>query len=98
MIEIACVGEARWRKLTALLDVAPVIPKYATSRERFIHRDALTADMEKALASHRPRLRALPMPGIRAGATRPLGGDGRRDRTRRPGLDAAPAWQAERER
>lgn len=100
MIEIACVGEARWRKLTALLDVASGIPKYATSRERFIHRDELTADMETALASHHrgPRLRMPPMPGSKAGATRPIDQDGRRDHAHRPGRAAAHAWPVERER
>jgi crotonobetainyl-CoA:carnitine CoA-transferase CaiB-like acyl-CoA transferase len=72
MIQIACGNDTHWRKLASLLDIDSNIPKYATNRERFLHRDELIADMEKALAAHDRGhwLSALAGLGIPAGAIR----------------------------
>ena len=90
MIQIACGNDAHWHKLAALLDIAPDIPKYATNRERFIHRDELIADMEVSLASHDRGhwLRALSELGIPAGAIRSIDEVYRWDQVRSQGLIA----------
>jgi crotonobetainyl-CoA:carnitine CoA-transferase CaiB-like acyl-CoA transferase len=74
MIQIAVANEGQWRKVADLLDIDPDIPKYATNRERFAHRDELIADMEKALAGHDRAhwLTALGDLGVPAGAIRSI--------------------------
>ncbi|GIH27351.1 CoA transferase [Acrocarpospora phusangensis] len=74
MIQIAAGNEGQWRKVAQLLDIDPEIPKYATNRERFAHRDELISEMEKALAAHDRAhwLSALDSLGVPAGAIRSL--------------------------
>nr|BFE81330.1 hypothetical protein GCM10020093_039310 [Planobispora longispora] len=74
MIQIAVANEGQWRKVAALLDIDPDLPKYATNRERFAHRDELIADMEQALAKHDRAhwLAALGERGVPAGAIRSI--------------------------
>ncbi|GGS52836.1 CoA transferase [Planobispora rosea] len=74
MIQIAVANEGQWRKVAALLDIDPDIPKYATNRERFVHRGELIADMERALAEHDRAhwLAALGELGVPAGAIRSI--------------------------
>ncbi|MGC5010198.1 CaiB/BaiF CoA transferase family protein [Streptosporangium sp. DT93] len=74
MIQIAVANDAQWRRVAALLDIDPNIPKYASNRERFAHRDELITDMEKVLAT-RDRahwLAALGQAGVPAGAIRSI--------------------------
>lgn len=74
MLQIAVANENQWRKTATLLDIDPDIPKYATNRERFAHRDELIADMEKSLAAHGRAhwLAALGELGVPAGAIRSI--------------------------
>ncbi|MCT9929409.1 CoA transferase [Planotetraspora sp. A-T 1434] len=74
MIQIAVANEGQWRKVAHLLDIDPDIPKYATNRERFAHREELISDMEKALAVHDRAhwLAALGGLGVPAGAIRSI--------------------------
>ncbi|GAA1020954.1 CoA transferase [Acrocarpospora pleiomorpha] len=74
MLQIAVANDGQWQKVARLLDIDPNIPKYATNRERFAHRDELISDMEKALVS-RDRahwLSALADLGVPAGAIRTI--------------------------
>ncbi|MFG1699315.1 CaiB/BaiF CoA transferase family protein [Nonomuraea sp. NPDC049309] len=74
MLQIAAGNEGQWRKVAALLGIDPEQPRYATNRDRFLHRDELIADMEKALAA-RDRdhwLAELSAAGVPAGAIRTL--------------------------
>ncbi|GIH99772.1 CaiB/BaiF CoA transferase family protein [Planobispora takensis] len=74
MIQIAVANEGQWRKVATLLDIDPEITKYATNRERFVHRDELIADMEQALAKHDRAhwLTVLGGLGVPAGAIRSI--------------------------
>ncbi|MFF5211545.1 CaiB/BaiF CoA transferase family protein [Streptosporangium sp. NPDC000396] len=74
MIQIAVANDAQWRKVATLLDIDPDIPKYATNRDRFAHRDELIADMEQSLAKHDRAhwLAALGGAGVPAGAIRSI--------------------------
>ncbi|ACZ89293.1 CaiB/BaiF CoA transferase family protein [Streptosporangium roseum] len=74
MIQIAAANDTQWRKVAALLGVDPGIPRYATNRERFAHRDELIADMEQALAKHDRAhwLAALGEIGVPAGSIRSI--------------------------
>ncbi|GAA0431992.1 CoA transferase [Acrocarpospora corrugata] len=74
MLQIAAANDGQWRKVAQLLDIEPNIPKYATNRERFAHRDELISDMEKALAAHDRAhwLSALAALGVPAGAIRTI--------------------------
>lgn len=88
MLQIAVANENQWRKTATLLDIDPDIPKYATNRERFAHRDELIADMEKSLAAHDRAhwLSALGGLGVPAGAIRSLDEVYAWDQTRSQGL------------
>ncbi|MDF5752402.1 CoA transferase [Spongiactinospora sp. TRM90649] len=88
MIQIAAGNDALWHKVAVLLDIDPDIPKYATNRERFAHRDELIADMEKALAAHDRAhwLTALAAAGVPAGAIRTLDEVYEWEQTRSQGL------------
>ncbi|MER5424532.1 CaiB/BaiF CoA transferase family protein [Streptosporangium roseum] len=74
MIQIAAANDTQWRKVAAVLGVDPDIPRYATNRERFAHRDELIADMEQALAKHDRAhwLAALGEIGVPAGSIRSI--------------------------
>ncbi|GAA3099430.1 hypothetical protein GCM10020001_015020 [Nonomuraea salmonea] len=74
MLQIAAGNEAHWRKVAALLGIDAEQPRYATNRDRFLHRDELIADMEKALAAHDRAhwLAELSAAGVPAGAIRTL--------------------------
>ncbi|MEV4468353.1 CoA transferase [Nonomuraea sp. NPDC049504] len=74
MLQIAAGNEAHWRKVAALLGIDAEQPRYATNRDRFLNRDELIADMEKALAAHDRAhwLAELSAAGVPAGAIRTL--------------------------
>ncbi|TQS25102.1 CaiB/BaiF CoA-transferase family protein [Microbispora sp. KK1-11] len=74
MIQIAVANDGQWRKVAQLLDIDPEMPKYATNRDRFAHREELIAEMEKALAAHDREhwLAALREIGVPAGAIRSI--------------------------
>ncbi|MER5318986.1 CaiB/BaiF CoA transferase family protein [Streptosporangium roseum] len=74
MIQIAAANDTQWRKVATLLGIDPDIPRYATNRERFAHRDELIADMEQALTKHDRAhwLAALGEIGVPAGAIRSI--------------------------
>ncbi|GAA4584270.1 CoA transferase [Planotetraspora phitsanulokensis] len=74
MIQLAVANDGQWRKIAELLDIDPDIPKYATNRDRFAHREELIADMEKALAAHTRAhwLATLGELGVPAGAIRSI--------------------------
>ncbi|MBB2743769.1 UNVERIFIED_ORG: formyl-CoA transferase [Microbispora rosea subsp. rosea] len=74
MIQIAVANDGQWRKVAQLLDIDPEMPKYATNRDRFAHREELIAEMEKALAAHDREhwLAALGEIGVPAGAIRSI--------------------------
>jgi formyl-CoA transferase len=74
MIQLAVANDGQWRKTAQLLDIDPDIPKYATNRDRFAHREELIADMEKALAAHTRAhwLATLGELGVPAGAIRSI--------------------------
>jgi crotonobetainyl-CoA:carnitine CoA-transferase CaiB-like acyl-CoA transferase len=74
MIQLAVANDGQWRKTAQLLDIDPNIPKYATNRDRFAHREELIADMEKALAPHTRAhwLAAFGEIGVPAGAIRSI--------------------------
>lgn len=88
MLQIAVANDTQWRKVATLLDIDPDIPKYATNRERFRHRDELIEDMEKALAAHDRAhwLAALGELGVPAGAIRSIDEVYAWDQTRSQGL------------
>ncbi|MEU8172637.1 CoA transferase [Microbispora hainanensis] len=74
MIQIAAANDGQWRKVAQLLDIDPEMPKYATNRDRFAHREELIAEMEKALAAHDREhwLVALHEVGVPSGAIRSI--------------------------
>ncbi|GAA1309062.1 CoA transferase [Planotetraspora silvatica] len=74
MIQLAVANDGQWRKTAQLLDIDPDIPKYATNRDRFAHREELIADMGKALAAHTRAhwLATLGELGVPAGAIRSI--------------------------
>ncbi|WP_214107063.1 CaiB/BaiF CoA transferase family protein [Acrocarpospora catenulata] len=74
MLQIAAANDAQWRKVATLLGIDPNIPKYATNRERFAHRDELIPEMEKALVAHDRAywLARLADLGVPAGAIRSI--------------------------
>ncbi|MEU8385710.1 CoA transferase [Streptosporangium sp. NPDC048865] len=76
MIQIAAANDTQWRKVAALLglDTEPHVTRYASNRERFLRRDELIADMERALTGHDRAhwLAALGEAGVPAGAIRSL--------------------------
>jgi len=74
MIQLAVANDGQWRKTAQLLDIDPDIPKYATNRDRFAHREELISDMEKALAAHTRAhwLATLGELGVPAGAIRSI--------------------------
>jgi crotonobetainyl-CoA:carnitine CoA-transferase CaiB-like acyl-CoA transferase len=88
MIQIAVANDAQWRKVAALLDIDPLVTKYATNRERFAHRDELIADMEQTLTKHDRGhwLAALGEAGVPAGAIRSIDEVYAWDQTRSQGL------------
>ncbi|GLW11878.1 CoA transferase [Microtetraspora sp. NBRC 13810] len=74
MLQIAAANDTLWRKVATLLDIDPDMPKYASNKDRFAHRDELIADMEKALAAHERAhwLAEFDRLGVPAGAIRSL--------------------------
>ncbi|ADG88933.1 CoA transferase [Thermobispora bispora] len=74
MIQLAVANDGQWRKVAELLGIDPDQPKYATNRDRLIHRDELIADIEKALAAHDRAhwLARLGELGVPAGAIRSI--------------------------
>ncbi|MCG5214090.1 CoA transferase [Streptosporangium sp. KLBMP 9127] len=88
MLQIAAANDSQWRKVAPLLDIDPEMPKYATNRERFAHREELIADMEKALAAHDRAhwLAELATLGVPAGAIRTLDEVYEWEQTRSQGL------------
>ncbi|GII83392.1 CoA transferase [Sphaerisporangium siamense] len=74
MIQIAVANDVQWRRLAPVLGIDPADPRYEDNRRRFANRDALIADIERALARHDRAhwLAVLAGLGIPAGAIRSL--------------------------
>ncbi|MEO3869190.1 CoA transferase [Nonomuraea sp. B12E4] len=88
MLQLTAANEGQWRKVAALLGIDPDTPKYATNRDRFVHRDELVADMEKVLGAHDRDhwLAELAEAGVPAGAIRSIDEVYAWDQTRSQGL------------